>query len=406
LAPHNGIVMWRAFVYKDDGGDRIAQAYSEFKPLDGKFAANVMVQSKNGPLDFQPREPFAPLLGGMASTPVALELQITKEYLGEDTHLAYLGPLYEEVLKSDTYAKGQGSTVARVLDGTVYNYANTAIAGVSNVGSDTNWNGSHFNQANWYVFGRMAWDPDVSAADVADEWVRQTFSNDPTVVTPVTKMMMDSRQNLVNYMTPLGLAHIMGTDDHYGPGPWINNLSTANWNPFYYHKADATGIGFDRTSTGSNAVSQYSSTVRDKFASRSTVPDDFLLFFQRVKWDDKLASSGRTVWDELVYRYSAGVDSVQTMRDAWKGVQGYLDAKRFKDVTDFLQTQHYEARWWRDACLQYFASVSKHTISADYAAPAHDLQYYKDLEGKCPSDATKPRCPDVYTGSPSPAVLK
>lgn len=406
LAPHKGIVMWRAFVYKDNGTDRIAQAYSEFKPLDGKFAANAMVQVKNGPLDFQPREPFSPLFGAMATTPVALELQITKEYLGEDTHLAYLGPMYEEILKADTHAKGAGSTVARVVDGTVHGYGDTAIAGVANIGSDTNWTGSHFNQANWYVFGRMAWDPDVSAAAVADEWVRQTFSNDPAVVGPVTKMMMSSRQNLVDYMTPLGLAHIMGSDHHYGPGPWINDLSQANWNPFYYHKADATGIGFDRTSAGSNALAQYASTVRDQFASRTTIPDDFLLFFQRVKWDDKLASSGRTVWEELVYRYSAGVDAVATLRDQWTTIEGRIDAKRWKAVGDFLQIQHYEARWWRDACLQYFASVSKKTIPAGYATPAHDFAYYKTLETKCPSDATKPRCPDIYTGSPSPAILK
>jgi alpha-glucuronidase len=406
LAPHNGVVMWRAFVYKDDGSDRIGQAYDEFHPLDGKFGSNAMLQVKNGPLDFQPREPFSPLFGSMPNTPVALELQITKEYLGEDTHLVYLGPLYEEVLKSDTYAKGQGSTVARVIDGTVHGYTSTAIAGVANVGSDTNWTGSHFNQANWYVFGRMAWDPDATAADVADEWIRQTLSNDPAVITPVTSIMMASRQNLVNYMEPLGLVHIMGTDHHYGPGPWINDLSQANWNPFYFHKADATGIGFDRTSKGSNAVAQYQTTVRDKFASRATVPDEFLLFFQRVGWDEKLTSSGRSLWEELVYRYSAGVDAVSTMRDTWKTVSGQIDAKRFKDVSDFLQTQHYEARWWRDACLQYFASVSKHSIPSGYAAPAHDLQWYKDLKSKCPADATKPRCPDVYTGTPSPAITK
>jgi alpha-glucuronidase len=406
LGSHGGVVLWRAFVYSDNGMDRIRQAYDEFKPLDGTFGANALVQVKNGPLDFQPREPFSPLFGAMPSTPLALELQVTKEYLGEDTHLAYLGTLFEEVLKSDTYGKGAGSTVARVIDGTTHGYTNTAISGVANVGSDTNWTGSHFNQANWYAFGRMASDPDLSAMTVADEWVRQTFTNDPAVVTPVTTMMMGSRQALVNYMTPLGLAHIMGTDHHYGPSPWVNNLATANWNPFYYHKADATGIGFDRTSAGSNAVAQYAATVRDKFASKSSVPEDFLLFFQRMGWDDKVASSGRSVWDELVYRYSAGVDAVATMRDAWKMADGRIDAKRFKDVTDFLQIQHYEARWWRDACLTYFASVNKKTVPTGYAAPAHDLAYYKDLAGKCPADPTKPRCSDVYTGTPSPAILK
>jgi alpha-glucuronidase len=279
------------------------------------------------------------------------------------------------------------------------------MSGVANIGNDTNWTGSHFNQANWYVFGRMAWNPDATAQDVADEWVRQTFTNDPAFVTPVTKMMMGSRQTTVNYMTPIGLAHIMGTDDHYGPAPWVSNLSQADWNPVYFHKADATGIGFDRTSTGSNAIAQYASTVRDKFASRSSIPDDFLLFFQHVGWDDKLTSSGRTIWNELVYRYSFGVDSVGAMRDTWTAVQGYIDAKRFKDVGDFLQTQHYEARWWRDACLVYFGGVAKHTIPSGYAAAAHDLAYYQNLMTKCPSDASKPRCADVYSGNPSPAIL-
>jgi alpha-glucuronidase len=406
LASHGGVVMWRAFVYSDSGSDRIRQAYDEFKPLDGKLGSNAVLQVKNGPLDFQPREPFSPLFGAMPGTPLALELQITKEYLGEDTHLVYLGPLFEEVLKSDTHAKGQGSTVARVVDGTVHGHTTTAIAGVSNIGSDTNWTGSHFNQANWYAYGRMSWDPDLTAREVADEWIRQTLSNDPVVVTPVTAMMMDSRQTAVSYMTPLGLTHIMGTDDHYGPGPWISNLTTANWNPAYYHKADATGIGFDRTASGSNAVAQYVAAVRDRFASRSTVPDDLLLFFQRVRWDDRLTSSGRSVWEELVHRYSFGVDAVATMRESWKAVQGRIDSKRYQEVTDFVQTQHYEARWWRDACLQYFASVSGRSIPSGYAAPAHDLQFYKDLEVKCPANAAKPRCPDVYTGNPSPAILK
>ena len=405
LAAHGGIVLWRAFVYTDTG-DRIRQAYDEFHPLDGKFVANALVQVKNGPLDFQPREPFSALFGAMNSTPVALEVEITKEYLGEDTHLAYLGTMWEEILKSDTYAKGQGSLVARVIDGSLLNYKVTAMSGVANIGSDTNWTGSHFNQANWYAFGRLAWDPDAKAQDLADEWIRQTFTNDPAVVAPVTTMMMSSRQNLVNYMTPLGLAHQMGTDHHYGPSPWVSNLSMADWNPAYYNKADAGGIGFDRTSKGSNAVAQYFPTVGNMFSSLSTIPDDYLLFFQHVGWDDKLKSSGRTIWEELVYRYSAGVDSVQPMRDAWTAVQGRIDAKRFNDVQGFLQTQHYEARWWRDACLQYFASVSKHSIPSGYAAPAHDLSWYMSEAGKCPADVTKPRCPDVYTGTPSPAITK
>ncbi|WP_437515717.1 alpha-glucuronidase family glycosyl hydrolase [Sorangium sp. So ce1099] len=403
LAPHEGIVIWRAFVYSDDSPpDRIKQAYEQFKPLDGKFKANVLVQAKNGPLDFQPREPFHPLFGAMPETPLALELQITKEYLGEDTHLAYLGPLFEEVLKADTFADGEGSTVARVIDGTLHGYATTAIAGVSNVGDDANWTGSHMNQANWYVFGRLAWNPDLSSEAIAEEWVRQTFSNDPGVVTPVVRTMMSSHQALVDYMTPLGLVHIMGSDHHYGPAPWVSNLSRAEWNPVYYHKADARGIGFDRTSSGSNAVAQYFGPVAQEFGSRDTVPDDFLLFFHHVGWQDEL-SSGKTLWEELVHRYSRGVDEVGLMRDAWASVEGRIDGKRFKDVTDFLEIQHHEARWWRDACLSYFGQVGSLEVPSGYAPPANTLSFYQGL--RCPSDVTKPRCSQIYTGDPSPAIL-
>jgi alpha-glucuronidase len=407
LGPYGGVVLWRAFVYADNGQDRIRQAYDEFKPVDGQFGANTLLQVKNGPLDFQPREPISPLFGAMPRTPLALELQITKEYLGADTHLAYLGPLFEEALKSDTFAKGRGSTVARVVDGRLHGYARTAISGVANIGSDANWTGSHFNQANWYAFGRMAWDPDASARDIADEWVRQTFGNAPAVVAPVVSMMMGSRQTLVNYMAPLGLVHLMGTDHHYGPSPWVKQLGVANWNPFYFHRADRTGIGFDRTPAtgGTNAVAQYAPAVRDRVANRATVGDDRLLFFHRVRWDDTLASSGRSVWHELVHRYSAGVDDVQAMRDAWELLQGRIDNRRFTEVAEFLRIQHHEARWWRDATLLYFASVSGRTLPAGYAVPRHDLSWYQDLAGRCPVEAEKPRCPKVYTGDPSPAIL-
>ncbi|WP_437630012.1 alpha-glucuronidase family glycosyl hydrolase [Sorangium sp. So ce854] len=404
VAPHGGIVMWRAFVYSDDNPpDRIKQAYEQFKPLDGKFKDNVLVQAKNGPLDFQPREPFHPLFGAMPETPLALELQITKEYLGEDTHLAYLGPLFEEVLDADTRADGEGSTVAKVVDGSLHGHATSVIAGVSNVGDDANWTGSHMNQANWYVFGRLAWNPDLSSKAIAEEWVRQTFSNDPVVVTPVVQMMMSSHQAVVDYMTPLGLVHIMGTDHHYGPAPWVNDLSRAEWNPFYYHKADASGIGFNRTSSGSNAVAQYFTPVAQEYGGRATVPEDFLLFFHRVGWQDAL-SSGRTVWEELVHRYSHGVDEVGVMREAWKSVEGRVDGKRFADVAEFLEIQHYEARWWRDACLAYFGQVSRQQVPEGYAPVANSLSFYQGL--RCPSDAKKPRCSQVYTGDPSPAILR
>ncbi len=396
VAPHGGIVMWRAFVYSSESPiDRIRQAYDEFQPLDGEFRANVMVQVKNGPLDFQPREPYSPLFGAMPSTPVALELQVTKEYLGQDTHLAYLGPLYEEVLRADTFAAGPGSTVAKVLDGSLQGQTLSAIAGVSNVGSDRNWSGSHFNQANWYVFGRMAWDPDLKARAVAEEWIRATLSNDPNVIAPVLSMMMASREAVVSYMTPLGLAHLMATDHHYGPGPWVSDQARPEWNPTYYHKADATGIGFDRTATGSNAIAQYAADARARFESRDTIADEHLLFFHRVGWNETL-SSGRTLWSELVHRYSSGVAAARDMATLWNAVRGKLDEQRFGEVAAFLEIQADEAKWWRDASLAYFGGFSGMPVPADYEQPAEPLGFYQGLTA-CPADATKPRCPAVYT---------
>jgi len=395
LAPHNGIVMWRASVYGSESStDRVRQAYDEFHPLDGQFRPNVMLQVKNGPLDFQPREPFSPLFGAMPQTPVALELQITKEYLGQDTHLAYLGPLYEEVLKAETFVAGPGSTVAKVVDGALQGQKLTAIAGVSNVGTDRNWTGSHFNQANWYVFGRLAWEPEASSQSIAEEWVKQTFSNDPNVVGPVTGMMMASRQAVVNYMTPLGLVHQMASQHHYGPGPWVSDQTPLDCNPTYFAQADARGIGFDRTTTGSDAVSQYASPVRDTFGSRATVPDDFLLFFHHVGWSETL-SSGRTLWTELTERYSAGVSAARDLGTTWAALQGKLDDERFNEVAGFLKIQADEARWWRDASLDYFGSLSGLPIPPQYEPPLHPLNFYEALT--CPADVTKARCPDVYT---------
>lgn len=389
LAPHGGVVMWRAFVYSSEvPADRIKQAYDEFKPLDGAFRSNVMVQVKNGPLDFQPREPFSPLFGAMPKTPLMMEFQITKEYLGQDTHLVYLGPLFEEVLRADTYAKGKGSTVAKVIDGTLHGYARTGIAGVSNVGSDRNWTGSQFNQANWYAFGRLAWDHTISSRAIADEWIRMTLSNDPAIVSRVEHMMLISREAVVNYMTPLGLAHIMATGHHYGPAPWVK-LARPDWSPVYYHRADSLGLGFDRTATGSNAVEQYFPSVRDRLANRATVPDSVLLFFHHVGWGETL-SSGRTMWDELVHRYNAGVDSVRAMQRDWNASEKAIDPERFADVKGFLAIQEREARWWRDAALSYFQTFSHRPIPSAYEQPAHSLTYYQQI--RCPANRLKPRC--------------
>jgi alpha-glucuronidase len=393
VAPHGGIVMWRAFVYSNEVPvDRTKQAYEEFKPLDGAFRANVLVQVKNGPLDFQPREPFHPLFGAMPKTPLMMEFQITKEYLGQDTHLVYLGPLFEEVLLADTWSHGKGSTVASVIDGSLHGYVHTGIAGVANVGTDRNWTGSQFNQANWYAYGRLAWDPRQSSADIADEWIRMTFSNDSLVVNAVKRMMLISREAVVDYMTPLGLTHIMATGHHYGPGPWAT-LPRADQTPSYFHRADTIGIGFDRTPTGSNAVDQYFPPVRDRFADRASVPDSLLLWFHHVGWNERMRS-GNTLWGELVRHYYAGVDSVRSMQRTWNSVRGLVDDARFEEVASFLTIQEHEARWWRDAAVQYFQTFSRASIPAGYESPAHPLSFYMAL--RCPADRRRPRCPAIY----------
>ncbi|WP_443021560.1 alpha-glucuronidase family glycosyl hydrolase [Sphingobium sp. AntQ-1] len=380
VKPHGGIVMWRAFVYAHDNpDDRAKQAYSDFKPLDGKFADNVIVQVKNGAIDFQPREPFHPLFGAMPKTPLMMEFQITKEYLGQSTHLTYLGPLFEEVLDADTYAKGKGSTVAKVIDGSLDGHKLTGIAGVANIGVDRDWNGSIFNQADWYAFGRLAWDTSLSAQDIAKEWAEMTFSPDQKIVQPVVKMMMGSREAAVDYMTPLGLTHVMDTGHHYGPGPWVSDLARPEWNPVYYHKADANGIGFDRTKTGSDAVGQYAPPVAKMWANVKTTPERDLLWFHHVPWDYRL-SSGETVWDGLIHRYDNGVRYVADMQTTWASLKPYVDAERFAETQAFLTIQHREAQWWRDASIAYFQSVSKRPLPAGSAAPAHDLQWYKALE--------------------------
>ncbi len=377
LAPHDGVVIWRAFVYSPDNTqDRAKQAYREFVPIDGKFDSNVLVQIKNGPLDFQPREPFSPLFGAIPKTNAMLEVQVTKEYLGFATHLAYLGPLYEETLKSDTFAKGPGSTVAKVIDGELFGNTLTGMAGVANTGTDPTWSGSIFNQANWYVFGRMAWNPEISARAVAEEWTRQTFGNDPKMVQTSVAMMMASRQAVVDYMTPLGLNLIMGHGTHYGPAPWDNIGNRPDWKAPYYHHADAAGLGFDRTASGSNALEQYAPQAAAKFSDKSNL--DTLLWFHHVGWNEKL-STGRTLWDELVVRYSGGVNAVKKMRAQWASLKGKVDPERFNLTDRYLAVQQAEAEWWRDACLAYFQSFAKLPYPKGYAPPAHPLSYYESL---------------------------
>jgi alpha-glucuronidase len=382
LAPHGGVVIWRAFVYSaENGEDRFRQAYSEFHRFDGQFRDNVIVQVKNGPIDFQPREPFSPLFGAMPRTNVGMEFQVTKEYLGFNTHLAFLGTMWEEVLRSDTYARGPGSTVARVIDSSLFHSRHSLVAGVANTGNDRNWSGSQFDQANWYALGRFAWDPGVSARAVAEDWARMTWGNDPAVVAPVVEMMMGSRQAVVDYMTPLGLHHLMATGHHYGPGSWIDDLARRDWNPVYFHGGNQGGLGFDRTATGSNAIEQYAPEVARRFGNPATVGDDYLLAFHHLPWTYRL-DTGRTLWDELVVRYSRGVDEVRAMRRTWAGLAGRVDAQRHAEVAAFLAIQEDEAQWWRDACIAYFQTLSRLPLPAGYAAPAHDLAWYQAIDNR------------------------
>lgn len=378
VKPHGGIVMWRAFVYDDKvPDDRAKQAYNEFMPLDGTFRSNVLIQVKNGAIDFQPREPFHPMFGALNQTPLMMEFQITQEYLGFATHLVYLASLFKECLEADTYAKGEGSTVAKVIDGSLHHQPLTGMAGVSNIGTDRNWTGHHFGQANWYAFGRLAWNPHLSEESIADEWIRMTFSNDDKVVEKISEIMLASRDITVNYMTPLGLHHIMDRGHHYGPGPWIEG-GRPDWTSLYYHKADNEGIGFDRTIQGSNALAQYFPPVEKFYSQLETCPKEYLLWFHHLSWDYTM-KSGRTLWAELCYSYYQGADSAAWMLKKWEELEGQLEPERFQHVKAFLQIQVKEAKWWRDACLLYFQTFSNKPIPSGLEKPKHDLAYYRKL---------------------------
>lgn len=382
LAPYGGIVMWRAFVYDNKvPDDRAKQAYNEFKPLDGTFDSNVIVQVKNGAIDFQPREPFHPLFGAMPKTSTMLEFQLTQEYLGMSTHLAYLATLFKETLSSDTYVKGEGSTVAKVVDGSLYQNEHSAIAGVANIGNDVNWCGHPFAQANWYAFGRLAWDHELTADEIARDWAKMTFKPDKESLQKITELMMGSRETIVNYMTPLGLHHIMGWDHHYGPGPWIKDKPRADWTSVYYHQADKNGIGFNRTKTGSNALAQYHPAVAETFSDLHTCPEKYLLWFHHLPWDYQLRS-GDHLWDAMVKKYYQGAAEVKQMQLVWDALKGKIDPETFVQVKQLLAIQYDEAIWWRNACVLYFQSISGRALPAGLPKPAHDLNYYENLTFK------------------------
>ena len=378
LAPHGGIVLWRAFVYDFQiQEDRHKQAYNEFTRLDGQFEANVLVQTKNGAIDFMPREPFHPLFGATPQTPQALEVQITQEYLGGDVHLAYLAPMWKEVLQSDTFARGPGSTVAEVIDGTVFGHRLTAMAGVSNAGNERNWTGHPMAAANWYAFGRLAWDHRLSSETIAEEWTRMTFGNDEQLLESIRELLLESHQTVVDYSMPLGLHHIMAAGHHYGPGPWYDQ-GRPDWTSTYYHQADEQGIGFDRTESGSDALSQYSKEVAQPWSEPDTIPEQYLLWFHHLPWDHPMRS-GRTLWDELCLHYQRGVDRVANWKNTWAGLEHAIDGQRHRRVAALLNRQHQEALFYKDACLSYFQSFSKKPFPEGVEAPLHDLDHYRNF---------------------------
>jgi len=377
VAPHHGVVIWRAFVYDNKPGyDRAGAAYAELQPFDGKFAPNVLLQVKNGPIDFQPREPFHPLFGGMPKTQMMPEFQITQEYLGFSNHLVFLATMWREFLNSDTYAKGRGSTVTKVTNGSLDHQRITGMAGVANTGSDRNWTGHDFLQSNWYAFGRLAWNPDVDSRTIANEWIAMTLTHDRVTAATLARIMLESREAVVDYMTPLGLHHLFWGGHHYGPAPWWNTEPRNDWNPVYYHRANAEGIGFDRTATGSNTVSQYHQPVRDQFSNLNTCPENFLLWFHHVAWDHRMRS-GRTLWDEIARHYQRGVDWVRATRRDWDALSDKIDPERHAAVAKKLTIQERDAIWWKDACLTYFQTFSKRPLPAGVEQPAKTLEEYK-----------------------------
>lgn len=362
-----GTVIWRAFVYRaEDDTDRTMQAYAEFAPLDGQFADNVILQVKNGPLDFQPREPFHPLFGAMPRTKVMLEAQITREYLGQATGIVYLAPLWKEVLEADT---GRGGTVAQIV-------SPVGMTGVANIGADRNWTGTHFDQANWYAFGRLAWDPALTSEQIAREWTALTFTRVPGPRDGIVRMMLTSRETLVKYTGPLGLAHLMATGHHYGPGPWVCDLERADWNPCYYHRADRRGIGFDRTATGSNALAQYAPSIAARWSDPATTDPRYLLWFHHLPWDHRMAS-GRTLWEELVNAYGWGMLEAQARQQGWTSLTPHIDPERHAAVAADLAIQLSEARWWRDASLSFWQSLHGLPLPVGAAPIPERLEAFK-----------------------------
>lgn len=379
VAPLGMKIYWRTFVYNADvDPDRLKRAYLEFGYIDdepqpdgtkGRFAHNVLLQTKNGPLDFQAREPFHPMFGRMENTNQAIELQITQEYTGQNTMLCYLAPMWEEVLKSDTYATDEHGRLLRhrlvghIVDGTAQHQRDTAIVGVANLGDAADLTGHHFAQANLFAFGRQAWDWTLDSADIAADWARMTWSDHEHIVRTIVTMMMGSREALVCYQTPLGIAHQMRSSDHYGPKPW-EKLARDDWSPVYYNKADAAGLGYDRSPTGSDFTAQYFPTLAARYGDIGTVPENLMMWFHHVPWDHRMRS-GRIFWDELVYRYQMGVQYVTWMRQTWDSLEPVIDARRFAEVKAKLAKHEADAGDWRDTCVNYWKGFSGRDVPVD-----------------------------------------
>lgn len=358
LAPHDGIVVWRAFVYGHGENDRAKKAYADFKPHDGKFLPNVAVQVKNGAIDFQPREPVHPLFGGMEETTLFMEFQIAQEYLGHGNHIVYLGPMWKEILDFDTHAEGPGSTVGNVLAKDISGHGFTGMAAVTNTGDNRDWCGSLFHPQNWYAYGRLAWDYELDTEEIAREWIGCTFGLDKELNEKVLDLMMSSWQACVEYMTPLCLHHIMREHHHYGPDPGFDAGEREDWRSTYYHRADAQGLGFDRTRKGSAGVDQYHKPVADMFNDIESCPEKYILWFHHVPWD-RIMKSGRIMKDELVYLYDRGVASAEKMRETWISLKDKVDSERYKAVLDKLDIQVKDAHEWRDVCVPYFLAFAE-----------------------------------------------
>lgn len=379
LKPHGGMVFWRAFVYAPDpNGDRFKAAHQEFKPFDGQFDENVIIQVKNGPIDFMPREPISPLFTAMEKTPLAMEFQVTQEYLGWATHWVYLGTLFEEALQTDTRVGNKKTTLSTILKGETFGYKHTAFAGVANTGSDRNWTGHPMAQANWYALGRLAWNPDLSAEQIAKEWIPQTLTRSPAATQKLSSMMLKTRDIYIHYTSPFGLHHVMGEGHHFGPEPWVEKAPRLDWTALYYHRASAKTLGFDRTKSGSNALSQFPAQYGLSFEDPEKCPEDYLLWYHAVPWERKM-KSGKPFWTEFVQRFYRGTEEVKTLQAEWKSLEKEIPQEVYQNVSARLHTQYKEAVWWRDACVLYFQTFSKLPLPSGLKAPERTLEEVKKI---------------------------